>query len=118
MPRLPTIRVIGSQAISTRPLPSPAAFVVGAICVPCPSLRGRFVWGGGRSGERITCGGYSPRGSVSGGDLVSGAAPLGLLVHRLGRDRPQLADHGAVRAAGVARHLGAGGLVHERHELV
>ncbi|GGN50721.1 hypothetical protein GCM10011579_005720 [Streptomyces albiflavescens] len=40
MPRLPTIRVIGSQAISIRPLPSPAAFFVGAIVWVVPF----FAW--------------------------------------------------------------------------
>src|SRR5919112_2419624 len=93
MPRLPTMRVIGSQAISTRPSPVPARSVV----VIVPPL---------------------PVGTVAGGQLSAGLAPLRLLVHRLGGDVTQGADDRAVHAAGRGRHLAAGRLVHERHELV
>jgi hypothetical protein len=43
MPRLPTIRVIGSQDISIRPLPSPDAFVFGAIGSAVPFVRSQEV---------------------------------------------------------------------------
>src|SRR5215216_1874546 len=87
------MRVIGSQAISTRPSPLPARSVV--VIVPPLPVR-----------------------AVAGGQLATGLAPLGLLVDRLGGDVAQAADHRPVHAAGRRRHLAAGRLVHERHELV
>src|SRR5690348_10201467 len=90
------MRVIGSHAISTRPLASldfPVAGRVVATALP-------------------------PRLLVAGDELPAGDAPLGFLVDRLLRQAPQGADGRAVEAARHGRHAGAGWLVHERHELV
>src|SRR5215510_10649873 len=94
MPRLPTIRVIGSQAISTRPSPPAARSVVVIVAPPLPVR------------------------TVAGRQLATRLAPLRLLVHRPGRDVAEAADDRPVHAAGRRRHLAAGRLVHERHELV
>src|ERR1051326_1461333 len=88
MPRLPTIRVIGSQAISTRSERPPAAVIA------------------------------SPRLLEAGRELRTLVPPRRLLVHRLGGEAAQGPDHRAVHAARGGRDPGAGRLVHERHELV
>src|SRR4051812_1023550 len=97
MPRLPTMRVIGSHAMSTRlPLPSRcvAAGMVDVIVTPSP-------------------------GSPGAGQQVAAAlSPLRLLVERADADAAEAADDGAVRADGGRGGLAAGRLVHERHELV
>src|SRR5215471_16229670 len=98
MPRLPTIRVIGSQDISTRPVSS-------AVAIALP-----FRWYLGTPG--------SPALLVAGQQLVALLAPLGLLVGGLGRKAAQRPDDRPVQGAGGRRHLRAGRLVHERHELV
>src|SRR6185295_6430832 len=90
MPRLPTMRVIGSQAISTRPL---ASLVFVAIELP-------------------------PLALVPGEELAPRCPPLRFLVDRLRSDAPQPADHRAVCTARHRRHARARRLVHERHELV
>src|SRR6266540_2265991 len=59
-----------------------------------------------------------PRGPVAGGQLGALLPPAGFLVLGLGGDLPQGADDAAVETAGGGRDLGAGGFVHERHELV
>src|ERR1700733_4887287 len=90
MPRLPTILVIGSHAISTMPVSS-------AVVIGCPSLPGLL-----EAGE----------------ELVALLAPLGLLVGGLGGEAAQRADHGSVHAAGRRRDPRPWRFIHERHELV
>src|SRR6202035_505064 len=94
MPRLATILVIGSQAISTRPLPAalPLSVVVATALPPFPSIAGK--------------------------QLRPWFAPLGLLVQGVLGDLAEAADDVAVQSAGRGRHPRAGRLVHERHELV
>src|SRR5215510_6915389 len=101
MPRLPTIRVIGSQAISTRPVSSA---VVMALPIPLP----------GGAGHRPR----SPGLLEAGQELVSPLAPLRLLVGGLRGEAAKGADHGAVHHAGRRGDLRSRRLVHERHELV
>src|SRR6202521_414559 len=92
MPRLPTIRVMGSQAISTRPLASLVGVLV-AIALPPVAL-------------------------VAGQELLARRTPLGFLVQRVRGDLPQPPDHPAIDAAGHGADSRAGWLVHEGHELV
>src|SRR5579859_267552 len=92
MPRLPTILVIGSHAISTNPLASLVGVLV-AMSLP-------------------------PLALVAGQQLVARRSPFGFLVDRVSRDLAQAANHLAVRHARYRRHAGAWRLVHERHELV
>src|SRR4249919_3672328 len=99
MPRLPTIRVIGSQAISTTSLDSLLLLLVVVI------LRPRL---------RVP----SPGLLEAGGELLALAPPGRFLVHRLLGDFAQAPDRLAVDGAAARRQLGAGWLVHERHELV
>src|SRR5580658_9719414 len=96
MPRLPTIRVIGSQVISV------SSASPGSV-------------DGGYSSEVIVC---SPRLLVAGAEFGALDAPLRLLVHGLGGEAPEAADDRAVHAAGGRRYRRARRLVHERHELV
>src|ERR1700678_4011378 len=91
MPRLPTILVIGSHAISTMPVSSAVVIISSPLL---PSLL------------------------EAGQELVALLAPLGLLVGCLRGEAAQRADHGAVHAARRRRDPGARRLVHERHELV
>src|ERR1700746_3185815 len=98
MPRLPTIRVIGSQDISTRPVSSAAV-----IALP-------FRWYLGTPG--------SPALLVAGQKLVALLAPLGFLVGGLRREAAQRPDDRAVEGACGGRDPRPGRLVHERHELV
>src|SRR3984885_14116529 len=90
MPRLPTILVIGSQAISVSSFLPPAVVVIAD----------------------------SPRLLVAGEQFGALGAPLRLLVSRLGGEGPQGAEDRAVHAAGGGGPPRAGRLVHERHELV
>src|SRR5215475_7400398 len=108
MPRLPTILVIGSQAISTRPVSSLAVVIARASHARGAAACGR--WRRRRS--------VSPGLRVAGQQVVALLAPLRLLVRGLGGETAQGADHGAVQGAGAGRDLGTGRLVHERHELV
>src|SRR3984885_9000226 len=107
MPRLPTILVIGSQAISTSP--DAGSWVVVIASYLSSSA--------GRPANR-------PRRPVSPGllvarqEVVALGPPLRLGIGRLGGEAAQRADHGPVQHAGGARHPRAGRLVHERHELV
>src|SRR6478609_10447163 len=108
MPRLPTMRVMGSHDISTTsPLPSNLlGLASGLACVAvieCSVCR--------RERELPGAGG-------SGGELTAVVAPLGLLVDRLERHLAQVADELAVGLRAGGRQLAAGRLVHERHELV
>src|SRR5262249_42289141 len=102
MPRLPTILVIGSQAISTTPVSS-------AVVMPLPPVR---------RGRKVPPGRWSPGLHVAGKELIALLAPLGLLVGRLRGAAAEGAADGAVHGARGRGALGRRGLVHERHELV
>src|SRR4051794_23429941 len=98
MPRLPTMRVIGSHAISTSSLPWLAVsrrLSVAVISSP-----------------------PSPGASRAGGQLRARPAPLGLPVQGVRGDAAQAPDGGAVQTDRGGGELAAGRLVHERHELV
>src|ERR1700729_3715202 len=107
MPRLPTILVIGSQAISTSPEPDSWAVVIAAY------LSSSAERPGGRSRRSV-----SPGLLVAGQQVVALGAPLRLFIGGLGGEAAQGADDGPVQHAGGARHPRAGRLVHERHKLV
>src|SRR6185312_7780706 len=92
MPRLPTMRVIGSQYISTS---LPPAVV-----------------------EDVAMESSSPARVVTGGQRGAAMPPLGLFVDRVQRHRAQLTDERSVDTDGARRDLGARRLVHERHEHV
>src|SRR5689334_14485314 len=106
MPRLPTIRVIGSQAISTSwrpPWDDVRASCVAVIAQPSFSLV---------LGERLP-------GTLRAGDQRWALPPpLGLAVERVRGDGAQPAHRRAVDGHRVGRQLAARRLVHERHELV
>src|ERR671922_2895787 len=97
MPRLPTILVIGSQAMST-------SFPASGLTFSRVAMLSALL--------------VAPARGVAGGELVAVVAPLRLLVDRLVRDRPQAADHRSVNAREHGRNAAPGRLVHERHELV
>src|SRR4051794_16658651 len=97
MPRLPTIRVIGSQAMSTS---LPASGLISSRVAMLSALL------------------VAPPRGVAGGELVAVVPPLRLLVDRPVRDAPQLADGRPVDAGDERRDAAARRLVHERHELV
>src|SRR3954469_21586238 len=97
MPRFPTIRVIGSQAMSTS---LPASGLISSRVAMLSALL------------------VAPARGVAGGELVAVVPPLRLLVDRLVRDAPQPADRRAVDAGDERRDAAARRLVHERHELV
>src|SRR5262249_60652594 len=93
MPRLPTIRVIGSQAISTKPVSS--AVVMALPYFPSgPGHRPR-AWSPGLLEARE--------------ELVALLAPLGLLIGGLRGEAAGGGDQVAVHCAG-----GRGGLSHRR----
>src|ERR1700722_11169981 len=92
MPKLPTIRVMGSQAISTRPSLSSVKFLV-AIVLP-------------------------PNFLVAGRQLTARCAPLRLVIERVGGDLAQTPDGPAVQAAGQGGHSRPRRFIHEGHELV
>src|SRR6185437_1134727 len=107
MPRLPTILVIGSQAISTRPV-SLAVVIARASHAQGAAACSR--WRRRRS--------VSPGLRVARQQVIALLAPLRLLVRGPGGEAAQSADHRAVQGAGGGRHLGPRRLVHEWHELV
>src|SRR5882757_9668306 len=99
MPRLPTMRVIGSHAISTRSfLPLELMPLPLSVCVMSGSLS-------------------APRGLVAGVELLALVPPLRLVVDLAFGDLPQPPDHRAVGATGQRGHVRARWFVHERHEL-
>src|ERR1700712_3548513 len=105
MPRLPTIRVIGSHDMSTRVLGSfLACWGAGTVVVIefCLSLASRHLPGALRS-----CGQFLAR-----------MPPTRLFVQSASGDVAQIADHRPVEARRGGRDLAARWLVHERHELV
>src|SRR3974377_2447115 len=112
MPRLPTILVIGSQAMSTS-WPGSRLAVVGSGTIVVIGFSPFEMEIGIPRPTR-----YSPGSAGSGGELVARVAPARLLVDGALRDTPQVADHGPVQTHRGARQLAARRLVHERHELV
>src|ERR671913_349980 len=88
MPRLPTIRVIGSQAISTRL--ALGVLPVSRVCVA------------------VMAG--SPGPLRAGHELAARSAPLGFLVDGAGRHRAQPPDRRSVQARRRRRELAAGGV--------
>src|SRR5271166_1176722 len=107
MPRLPTILVIGSQAISTRLVSSTAV------------ISGSFFRCRARRGPQARCRrGTSPGLLVASQQLVALLPPLGLFVGSLGGEAAQRADNSPVQAACSSGHASARRLVHEWHELV
>src|SRR3954451_10841656 len=96
MPRLPTIRVTGSHAISVSSRPSVADVSWRLVLVMASS----------------------PVALVPGQQLRALLAPFGLLVHGLHREVAQRTDDRAVHGARRRRHPGPRWFVHERHELV
>src|SRR5580693_10062590 len=88
MPRLPTIRVMGSQAISVSWL----------LSVPVPVSFSTVVI-------------VSPRLLVAGAEFRALRAPPRFLVRRAGGEAAQAADHRAVHAAGGRGHRRARRLV-------
>src|SRR3954451_8441240 len=102
MPRLPTMRVIGSHDMSTRfgsersaPLRCWVA-VIGVLLVVRLALIAAL-FPSARAPRR------SPGRSVAGLDLLPGNPPLRFLVDGLRGDAPQLPDEIAVGAAGQRR---------------
>src|SRR6478672_2861081 len=103
MPRLPTILVIGSQAISTRFSPAvPSAEGIGIVEVIALPL----------------CLASLPGPLGAGQQIITGLAPTGFLVQRVFRDVPQCPDGLAVRHDRRGCPFAAGRFVHERHEFV
>src|SRR5215218_10754092 len=96
MPRLPTMRVIGSQAMST--IWPASGLILSRVAIAISSV--------------------APPGLVAGGQLVAVVAPLRLLVDGRVRHRAQPPDHLPVGGAERGRDHAAGRRVHERHELV
>src|SRR3954447_9278884 len=101
MPRLPTILVMGSHAISVSPDLSSVVYVVGLGMV-----------------EVIVVAPSSPGALRAGGQRRAGCAPLGFLVQGARGHAPEPPDRVAVETHRVGRELAARWLVHERHELV
>src|SRR5947207_3607631 len=117
MPRLPTILVIGSQAISTTPVSSAVVMEVPSVLSsprearpPAGPAAGTVR---GPAARR-----WSPGLLVAGEELVALLAPLGLLVGGPRGETAEGADDRAVHGARGGGDLGPGRLVHERHELV
>src|SRR5215475_13981510 len=101
MPREPTMRVIGSQFISTRPsvLGSTVltGFAVAAILLLSCSVSS---W------------------AVAGGESRPRMPPLRFFVGRMISDAAQRPDHPAVEADGARRERRARRFIHKRHEFV
>src|SRR5579875_625581 len=104
MPRLPTIRVIGSHAISTSPSPAVArgTLVAAVVILRWPPISLPLL----------------PVALVTAEQLLAPGAPLGLVVHGVVGDLAKPSHGGAEHARSERRHPGARRLVHERHELV
>src|SRR4051795_5485700 len=107
MPRLPTMRVTGSHAMSTM------------LRLP-GSTRSRIAMSTvlSRAERRREPSAARPARLVAGGQLGAVGAPLRLPVHRPVGDAGPPAGGGAVGAAERGRETATGRLVHERHELV
>src|SRR5579863_1382656 len=120
IPRLPTIRVIGSQFISTRFRFLLETSFVGAVIVlirfapfACSlELAARF-------SQQIFNEALSIRpGMVSRSQFRTRMPPLRLLIHRRLGKGAQHANRLAIRAHRPARYFSSRRLVHKRHELV
>src|SRR5690348_7399045 len=85
MPRLPTIRVIGSQATSTMLLLLRSSSATSCACVP--------MFSSDRASVR-------PGPAVAGGEFRARMTPFGLLVHRVLGDAAQTADQRTVEVSG------------------
>src|SRR5579885_3400715 len=103
MPRLPTMRVIGSQDISTRFRDGAAPLRSGAVTVAMsPSTRLAATRSGAlgtRAPLRVAAKRSivpASRGVVSGGELPAAVAPARLLVDGVVGQGPQVADDAAV----------------------
>src|SRR5258708_10690237 len=103
MPRLPTIRVIGSQFISTRFFFLLEISWLGAAIVLISIAPFRF---------------SVASGVVSGREFRSWVTPLGLFVDRVLSDGSQRTNRASVNADRAAGDVTAGRFVHKRHELV
>src|SRR6476660_9814873 len=101
------MRVIGSQAISTRPVEYSFMLLGDGMVEVIPTPL-RVV----RTSAAL------PGAGGAGRQLPAGRAPLGFLVEGAARDAAQPLDRLAVEADRVGGELASGGLVHERHELV
>src|ERR1700734_741493 len=111
MPRLPTMRVMGSQFISRTSVSS-------AVVMPLPLGTQRRPGQPWPAPVVVTRYCRSPGLLIAREKVAPPFPPLGLLVGRLGGEAAEGADHGAVEGARGRGHLRARGLVHERHELV
>src|ERR1051326_86259 len=101
MPRLPTIRVIGSQFISTRLFFPVVRRVRSSVTVAILSVLSAVF-----------------RGLVSGDQLVGLAPPLGLTIGARIGNGPQSSDHHSVRFRRYGGDARARRFIHEWHELV
>src|SRR5262245_4528181 len=101
MPRLPTIRVIGSQDISTSFRSWTGASRPGAVTVAMVSL--------------LPLVGAVGRGVVAGRQLAAAVSPPRLLVDRGVGERPELADDLPIDRDHAGGQDAARGLVHEGH---
>src|SRR5690348_8893985 len=107
MPRLPTIRVIGSQDISTSSLPVVACLLgAGWVVVIGAALSDQSPMGMIRA---------LPGAGGARAELRAALAPLGLLIDGVRGDLPQSADGVAVQPDRSGGELAAGRFVHERH---
>src|SRR4051812_6978056 len=104
MPRLPTMRVIGSHDMSTRVR---ASLLV--CCGPGTVVVIEFA---------LPCGAHLPGALRSCRQFLARMAPLRFLVEGASGDLPQRTDHRAVEPGRGRRELPARWLVHEGHELV
>src|SRR3954452_15556520 len=105
MPRLPTIRVIGSHDISTTFRLGDLVSRLGVVTVAMVYLL-------------LVVGSVVGRGDIPGGELAAAMPTPRLLVRRLVRHRAEAADDLAVERDEGGGHDGAGGFVHDGHELV
>src|SRR5262245_30741456 len=114
MPRLPTMRVMGSHAISTSwPGSRLTCDGSGMIVV----IRLRFL-NALHPKARQRNDQHLPGASRSGFEFRAGVPPARLLVDGASGDVAQAADHRSVQARGRAGKLAARGLIHEGHKLV
>src|SRR5579863_4232160 len=111
MPRLPTMRVIGSQFISTRFRDLLGMSLVGAVMVLI--VIAPYVVRSGFAAELLI-------GSwvITGGQFRARMPPPGFFVQGSLRNRAQGPDGTAVDADAGAGNLGPRRFIHERHELI
>src|SRR6185312_7062957 len=107
MPRLPTIRVIGSQATSTRP----SAFSVSLLGLAMVVVIGRLP----PCRTELGC---LPGAGRARGELGTSLTPLGFLIDRVGGHRTEATQRRTPGADHGGRQLAPRRLVHEGHEFV